>query len=296
MKYRIVGVGEVLWDIFPDGPRLGGAPANFTYHAGALGAEATLVSRVGKDRLGSDALNRLSQLGVTTGCVEVDPILPTGTVSVGLDSGGQPRFTIHENVAWDALVGSRSSRQAVGIADAICFGSLAQRSEIARKTIRALVAESPSASLRIFDVNLRQHFYSTETLEASLELANVLKVNETELPRLAELFSLAGDEQTQIRNLACRFGLRTIAYTRGGRGSCLYSDGGWSEHPGFPVKVVDTVGAGDAFTAAMTHGLLAGWDLHRINDMANQVATFVCSQSGAMPELPESIRAEFLGD
>jgi fructokinase len=293
MSFKVIGLGEVLWDLLPGGRQLGGAPANFAYHAGALGAEAQIISRVGNDPLGREALNQLAGLGIPTDCVEVDDSLPTGTVSVEVASDGQPHYQIHEHVAWEALRGEAVSRRAVAGADAVCFGSLAQRRESSRSTIRALVAAAPASALRIFDINLRQHYYSREVIEESLARANVLKVNDTELPRLAEMFQLAGDVRSQILQLGQRHRLHGVAYTRGGNGSLLYSEGRWSDHPGIPTKVVDTVGAGDSFTAAMTLGLLAGWDLDRVNEHANQLAAYVCSHPGGMPRLSASFREAF---
>jgi len=294
VKFKLVGIGEVLWDLLPDGRQMGGAPANFAYHACALGAEARIVSRVGRDEAGRELIRRLEQLGVPTDCVEEDPVAPTGTVTVQVAADGQPQFTIHENVAWDNISGEGAGRQAVAAADAVCFGTLAQRSETSRRTIRALIETMPAESLRILDVNLRQHFYSRDLIEQSLALANVLKVNETELPRLAEMFHLPGDERAQVAELARYFNLRVVAYTRGGRGSLLNAEGRWSEHPGIPTKVADTIGAGDSFTAALALGLLAGWPLDKVNQRASEVAAFVCSQPGGTPELPERLRKPFL--
>lgn len=289
MKYKLVGIGEVLWDLLPGGRQLGGAPANFAYHACALGAEARLISRVGKDADGAAIIERLGRLGISTECIEVDDDAPTGTVSVDVARDGQPKFTIDKDVAWDRIAGSERARRVAGGADALCFGTLAQRCETSRGTIQGLVAMAPRESWRILDVNLRERFYSREVVEQSLALANVLKLNESELPPLAEMFGCAGDERERIAQLAKRFGLRVIACTRGGNGSVLLADGRWSEHPGVPVKVVDTVGAGDAFTAAMAVGLLAGWELSAINRRANEVAAYVASRSGATPKLPEML-------
>lgn len=293
MKHKLVGIGEVLWDLLPGGKQLGGAPANFTYHAGALGADARLVSRVGDDDAGRELTQRLDKLGVPISCIEIDRDAPTGTVSVELAADGQPHFIIHENVAWDRISGEGESRLAVAAADAVCFGTLAQRSKISRGTIRTLLKTMPSESLRILDVNLRQHFYSREIIEGSLALANVLKVNELELPRLAEIFGLAGDAHAQLSQLASRHKLHAVAYTRGSKGSLLLANGRWSDHPGVPARVVDTVGAGDAFTAAMTLGLLADRDIDTINHRANQVAAYVASCAGGTPELPQELRSAF---
>lgn len=294
MNFKLVGIGEVLWDLLPDGKQLGGAPANFAYHACALGSEARIISRVGRDANGRALLERLAQLGVPTDCVEIDPDAPTGTVSVQIAPDGQPHFTIHENVAWDHLAGEANAARAVAEADAICFGTLAQRGERSRKTIGRLLAGAPAESLRILDVNLRQEFYSRDIIEQSLARANVLKVNDAELPRLAEMFGISGDAREQLSQLAARHHLRVVACTRGAHGSLLLANGRWSDHPGVPTRVADTVGAGDAFTAAMTLGLLAGWDLDEINRRANDVAAYVASCAGATPELPEQLRAPFL--
>lgn len=290
---RCLGIGEVLWDMLPAGRQLGGAPANFAYHAHALGADALVVSRVGNDAPGQEILDRLRGLGLPTDGVGVDPAAATGTVSVTLSADGQPTFTIHEDVAWDRLTVEPRALAMARAADVVCFGSLAQRSEASRQSIRELVAATPADALRVFDINLRQQFYSLEVVEASLQLASVLKINDAELPVVAGLLNLPGGPRAQMTELARRYGLRAVACTRGGRGSWLLADGRWSEHPGTPVQVVDSVGAGDAFTAAMTLGLLAGWDLDRVNEQANQVAACVCGQAGATPDLPAPLRAAF---
>ena len=296
MSRKVVGLGELLWDMLPGGRQLGGAPANFAYHAGALGAEACVISRVGRDADGHGLVARLAQLGIGTACIEEDPVAPTSTVTVSLGADGQPAYTIHENVAWDALAGETAARQAVVTADAVYFGTLAQRSETSRRTIRTLLGLAPKTSLRIFDVNLRQHYYSRAIIEESLALADVLKLNETELPQLAAMFRLSGDERAQVDALARRFALRVVAYTRGGRGSLLRAAGEWSEHAGLPTIVADTVGAGDSFTAGLALGLLAGWPLDTVNARATALAAYVCSQPGATPPLPEPLRAPFLAE
>ena len=289
---RILAVGEILWDLLPAGRQLGGAPANFAYHAHALGADVRLVSRVGNDPLGLEILDRLHMLGVSTDYVAVDATAPTGTVSVELSADGQPRFTIHEDVAWDRISAGEGSLELAGRVQAVCFGSLAQRREPSRGSIRRLVAATPVEALRVFDINIRQHFYSAELIEASLRLANVLKLNDQELPLLAAIFGLRGDARGQLAALAQRFDLCAIALTRGAAGSRLLADGIWSEHPGLPAKVADTVGAGDAFTAALTLGLLAGWPLDAVNRRANEIAAYVCSQPGATPILPDALRLD----
>jgi fructokinase len=272
---------------------LGGAPANFAYHARALGARAAVISRIGSDALGEDILRRFEVLGLPQALLQRDDTAPTGTVTVHLDSQGVPQFTIQEDVAWDRLTVTDAALAAVAESDAVCFGSLAQRCEPARQAIRQLVGAVRPGGFRVFDINLRQHFHSPEIIERSLDLANVLKLNDTELPVLAGLFGLGGPVRAQLEQLAVRFALEVVALTCGARGSRLLGPDGWSEHPGLPVEVRDTVGAGDAFTAAMVLGLLKGWPLDRLNEHANAVACHVCSCAGATPPLPEALTSAF---
>jgi fructokinase len=232
-------------------------------------------------------------LGVLTDCIEIDSEAPTGTVTVQVSPSGQPRYTIQENVAWDRLAGEANARRAIQEADAVCFGTLAQRSETSRKAIEMLVGLTRPDALRVFDVNLRQHYYSPERIESSLHKSNVLKVNDGELPEIAAFFGIGGNVTRQMEELANRFELRTVACTRGEDGSVLLSGGRWSEHPGIPAKVVDTVGAGDSFTAAMVLGLLAGWDLDLVNERANRVAAWVASHPGATPPFSNELRSMF---
>jgi fructokinase len=294
MTYRILSIGEVLWDLLPSGRVLGGAPANFAVHALAMGAQGRLLSRVGSDALGTEILSRLSSRGMDTSLIQIDSTLATGTVAVNLDQGGQPHYTIHENVAWDALAFAQAGREAAAVADAVCFGTLGQRSAASREAIQRSVAASPPQALRVFDINLRQSFYSRQIIETSLGLANILKLNEAELPVLAEMFALAGSTREQMAQLADRFQLRAVAFTRGERGSCLLVNQEFSDHPGTPTVVQDAVGAGDAFTAALVMGLLAGWPLQIIHDRAIQLATYVCSQIGPTPMLPDRMMRQAL--
>lgn len=293
MSKRIIGMGEVLWDLLPAGKQLGGAPANVALHARALGADAALVSRVGDDEAGRDILRRLDDQGLPGALVQTDPSAPTGTVTVELRGKGIPHYTIHEGVAWDRIAATPEALAAVAGADAVCFGSLAQRHPVSRAAIRKLVGHSPESALRVFDINLRQHYFTPETLDASLQLANVLKLNDAELPLLAGQCGLTGAVENQLEALAARFGLKVIAFTRGAQGSLLWQEGRRSERRGPDVKVVDTVGAGDSFTATMVMGLLRGMDLDETNERANAVASFVCSQPGATPPLPQEFRQPF---
>jgi len=291
MSVRLVGVGEVLWDMLPSGRQMGGAPANLTCHARALGAEATLVSRIGSDSLGKEILRRLEGLGVATDAVGVDPRLPTATVSVELSADGQPRFTIRPDVAWDAIEASEPALRAAGQCDAICFGTLALRSKPSRQAIFQIIDRAPRNALRVLDINLRPPFVEKEIISQALAHADVLKLNDEELSVLARMFGLAEQSMTgRLSELAARFSLRLIALTRGAAGSVLWpAEGRPSEHPGFKVNVVDAVGAGDSFTAAMILGYFRGWDLDNINERANKVAAFVCSHPGATPALPSEL-------
>ncbi len=295
----ILGIGELLWDILPDGPRLGGAPANFTVMAGRLGNHAAILSRIGRDDLGRQALDRLEPMPVDTSSIEVDPTHETGRVTVGFVSGN-PQYTIHEPAAWDFLELSDEWVRLAERADAICFGSLAQRSDESRQTIQTLAAQTSAACIRVFDVNLRAPFYSGEVIQESLELATVLKMSDEELPQVLSLLDLKAEDDLESDRL--RLGadrllaefptLELVAITRGSRGSLLVRRDAWNEHPGFPVKVADQIGAGDAFTAAMTHYLLRGADLETLNDAGNRWGSWVASQAGAMPALPESLRSQ----
>jgi fructokinase len=287
MSCNVVGVGEILWDILPSGKQMGGAPANFAFHARALGARSRVISRVGQDPLGTEILQRLRALGLPTMDIQIDPSAPTGTVSVELSSDGQPRFTIHENVAWDRLALEKGALAAVADADVVAFGTLGQRREPARSTIQSLLAAVRPGAWRILDLNLRQHFFSREVITTSLRLSNIVKFNDTELPVLAELLGLRGKVRDQIEQLAKQHAQRLVCLTRGAQGSLLYSEGQWADDPGQPVVVKDTVGAGDAFTAALALGMLAGKPLDAINRRANQVAQYVCTCEGATPPLPE---------
>jgi fructokinase len=298
-QHLILGIGELLWDILPDGPRLGGAPANFAVMAGRLGNHAVILSRIGRDDLGRQAINHLDPMPVDTSCLEVDPVHETGKVTVSF-ADGQPQYTIHHPAAWDFLELSDEWVKLAERADAICFGSLAQRSLQSRQTIQTLTAQTSDTCIRVFDVNLRAPFYSGEVIQESLELATVLKLSDEELPQLLNLLGLPENgtpERDRLllgaERLLSEFpALSMVAITRGSGGSLLVCREDWSEHPGFPIKVADTVGAGDAYTAAMTHYLLRGADLVTLNEAGNRWGAWVASQSGAMPALPEKVRTE----
>ena len=290
MALEVLAVGEVLWDLLPEGRQLGGAPGNFTYHCRSLGADARLATRVGDDPLGREVLRRFRDLGLPVEAVQVDADRPTGTVEVAIDAGGQPRYTILPDVAWDRIEATDVALRLASRADAVCFGTLAQRSEVSRRSIRALVAAAKPGAIRLLDANFRPPFVDPTVVAESLEIADALKLNDEELPAIAAMLGLPTGVREAMSALAERFGLSMIALTRGPGGSLILADGGWSDAPGVEARVVDTVGAGDAFTAALVVGRLLGRSLVEINRRANEVAAFVCSRPGGTPELPESLR------
>jgi fructokinase len=293
----VLGVGELLWDVFPDGRRiLGGAPANFAYHAGTLGAHAVAVSAIGSDPLGRELIANFARIGMATDGLAVLPDRMTGTVSVSLDAAGKPTYIIHEGVAWDALPWSDGMARLAAGADVIGFGSLAQRSATSRDTIRRLLASARPDCLKVFDLNLRQQYFSRDVVAESLTAANVLKLNDEELPVVARLLGLPQTEDDALSILMARYDLSMVALTRGSHGSLLLSRQARHEYPGCPAQVVDTVGAGDAFTAALAIGLHQGLALDAINAAANRLAAHVCAQAGATPPLPPSWRGKSLAD
>lgn len=286
----IVGLGEILWDLLPEGRQLGGAPANFAYHAHALGAQAFPVSCVGNDEPGREILERLEQLELPPRYVSIDPDHPTGTVDVAIDEKGHPRFTIHEEVAWDYIPQTRSLEALAARTDAVAFGTLAQRGRVSRTTIRAFLSATRETCLRIFDVNLRQAFYREEIVRTLLTTCDVVKLNDEELPVIRDMLDVETDLSAGLASLVERYKLRLAVLTRGEHGSILRSAEGESVHPGVQVNVVDTVGAGDAFTAAVAIGMLHGRDQEWIQQFATEVASFVCTQAGATPPLPDELR------
>jgi len=297
-QHLILGLGELLWDVLPEGPRLGGAPSNFAVMAGRLGDHAAILSRIGRDDLGRQAVDVLDLAPVDSSHLQVDTNHATGRVTVMLESG-QPRFTIHEPAAWDFLELTDEWVSLAERADAICFGSLAQRCIESRQTIQTLAAQTSSRCVRLFDVNLRAPFYSGEVIQESLELATVMKMSDAEAPLVLGLLGLpaaGGSPSEQLRVGAERLleefpTLGMVAVTRGGQGSLLVTREEWHEHPGFPVKVADTVGAGDAFTAALAHSLLRGADLETLNKAGNLWGSWVASLAGGMPAVPDEILA-----
>jgi fructokinase len=295
MNFNIVGVGEVLWDLLPTGPLLGGAPANFAYHAHALGAQVHFITRVGNDDDGREIIRRFQAMGLSDATVQIDDTAQTGVTKVELSGDGLAHFTVLENVAWDYIAATPDALAAASAADAFCFGTLAQRCERSRQTIQQLTAAAPSTALRVLDINFRQQSFAPGVIENSLQAASVLKLNDDELPRLAAMLGLKGSTRENIERLAETFDLQLVALTRGPQGSLLFDRKGkrWSDCASRPVKVVDTVGAGDSFTAALVLGLLHKMDLDEINFIANEVARYVCSQAGGTPTLPPEFASRF---
>ena len=289
--YSILGIGELLWDMLPEGPQLGGAPANYTVMAGRLGNKATVISRIGQDALGEQALEVLRPFPVDCSQLQMDAIQQTGKVTVAFENG-QPGYTILQPAAWDFFELTDTWLNAAAQADAVCFGSLAQRSASSRKTIHALVKATRPDCQRIFDVNLRSPFYSGEVVRESLALATVMKMNDAEVPVVLDLLGLPAEGSLREgANLLLREfdGLSLVAITCGGEGSLLVSHSEWHHHPGVPTRVADTIGAGDAFTAAMTTYLLRGAPLPVLNEAGNRWGSFVASQHGAMPAIDAEI-------
>jgi len=290
---RVVALGEILWDIFPQGPRLGGAPANFACHVAALGGDARLVSGLGNDDLGKEAAQLLKQHRVNIDLVLRTSAFPTGTVQVNVDEQGHPSYEFGTDQAWDHLEWTDQLAQLAHHLDAVCFGTLGQRAEQSQLTIQRFVAATESSALRILDINLRPPFYEDAVIDQSLNLANVLKLNDDELDTLSPMYDLHGTPTDKLRQLALRFDLQLVAMTRGRRGAILMRGGEISDHAGLDVDVDDTVGAGDSFTAALTMGLLSKATLPKINQHACEIAAFVCSQPGATPKLPEELTRTF---
>ena len=292
---RVVGLGEALWDLLPGGKQIGGAPLNFAYISFLLGEQAAIASRIGTDPLGDELEHELSARGIEIGGLQRDTSLPTGTVNVMISADGQPQYEIGRPVAWDALESTSDWEELARQADTVCFGTLAQRSEQSRRAMAAFLAATRGECVRIFDLNLRPPFYSRDTVLDSIRLATIVKCNEKELAEVSSLTGLpVGVSPQDLATFASQLGVELICVTRGERGSLLATPQQVVEHPGFPVKVVDTVGAGDAFAAAVARcwGLRVG--LERTSVVANLWAGWVASQHGAMPLIDEVVRRQML--
>ncbi|WP_319541645.1 carbohydrate kinase [uncultured Pseudodesulfovibrio sp.] len=284
-----VGLGEILWDVLPDKRMLGGAPANFAYHINALGGEGVPVSCVGDDDLGREALSLLVMRGLNTDAIVVNGEHPTGIVDAHVDAQGVATYVFPDNVAWDFLSLNEAALALAAKTRAVCFGTLAQRSEISRKAIRQFL-DAASGALKVYDINLRQNFYTTEIISQSLDLADVLKINDDELALVTRMLSLPEGEREALETLMFQHSLKMGVLTRGEKGSLIVSPDGFSDLSGQPNEIMDTIGAGDSFTAALVLAYLDGQSLDEMNRYATRVAAYVCGCPGAMPKMPESYR------
>ncbi len=289
-KYKIAGLGEVLWDVHESRKTFGGAPANCACHCSELGAVAYVISCVGEDELGEKGKDFLSSCGVNIDGIAVSEKFRTGIVNVELDSEGKPEYEILENVAWDYIPFNGEMAKIAGQLDAVCFGTLSQRNDISKKSIEKFLDATSADCLRVFDINIRQNYYSDEVILSSLKRASALKINDEELPLLTNLLKITGSEEEQLKALLKMFDLKLAILTYGSKGALMVTkDEASFEIPPKPEKVLSTVGAGDSFTATAIIGFLSKNELSKINKHANAVASFVCTQMGAVPNLPESI-------
>ncbi len=290
MKPLVAGLGELLWDVVGADETLGGAPVNFVYHAAQLGASALAISSIGDDLRGRRAISHLADHGVVTDHLTVVEGVPTGYVQASVDTNGVADYLFPDDVAWDRLTIEPATEELAPRLKAICFGSLAQRSHHSRAAIHRFLTSLPESVLKIFDLNIRQNFYSEEIIRDSLTQADILKLNDDEIDLLGRLDDLEGSPEQRLTILVERYGLTLGVLTRGDLGSVLVSSTTVSDHPGFQAEVVDTIGAGDSFTAVIAMGMLKGYPLEKINEHANRVASHVCSRRGAMVVLPEELR------
>ncbi len=288
----VIGLGELLWDVFPDSRRPGGAPSNVAFQISQLGLDGVVASRVGSDAWGDELLEFLSNKGLDTSLVQRDATHETGRVTVDVSDGGHPDYVIHENAAWDFLEPTPELLSVAGRAAAVCFGTLAQRSDVSRKTIHRVLDACPDDCLIVYDVNLRQEWYEQEWVERSLERANILKLNREEVEVLGDLLDIATDDlEGFARDLHEHHGIDLLCITRAENGCWLWDSWEAVDVPGRPVDVVDAVGAGDAFSAALIASRFWKWPLRQSAEFANAVGGLVASQSGAMPTLSDEFAA-----
>lgn len=287
-KNLVVGIGEALWDVLPDGKKLGGAPANFAYHAGQLGMDTIAISALGDDELGNETVMALEEKNLGYLMPRVD--FPTGTVMVELDDEGVPTYDIKENVAWDNIPLTDDMKEVARTARAVCWGALAQRSEVSRQSIYEFIRLTPRDCLRVFDINLRQNFYTKEIIQESLRLCNVLKINDEELVTMGRLFGYAGlDMEDKCWLILGKYNLDMLVLTCGVNGSYVFTSGLMSFQETPKVTVADTVGAGDSFSGAFCASVLQGKNVAEAHKNAVEVSAFVCTQNGAMPVLPREL-------
>lgn len=284
----IVGLGEILWDVFPNGKVLGGAPANFAYHVSQFGFDGRAISAIGNDELGDEIIENLNKKELKY-IVEKTPF-PTGTVQVTLSGNGIPQYEITQNVAWDNIPFTPEMEDLARKTKTVCFGSLAQRNQASRLTINKFLDLVPCDAFKIFDINLRQHFYSQELINHSLTRCNILKINDDEVILVAKLFDWVGLSEMEIcKKLLQNYTLKMVVLTKGTEGSYVITEDETSFKPTPLVKVADTVGAGDSFTAGFVASLLKGKSISEAHEIAVKVSAFVCTQHGAMPVLPDNI-------
>lgn len=291
-NFTIAGIGELLWDIFENEKKLGGAPANFAYHVSALGHNGIIISRIGNDKIGREAIDFLGELNLNTGYIQIDSNKPTGTVVVEMDDNNQPDYIIKEDVAWDFLEWNKKINDILLSIDAICFGTLAQRNEITRQTILKFLKMANNKAVKILDINLRQNFYNEQIISKSLKLADILKLNTGELEVLSKMHQINQkySEKDLCKFLIDKYGLNLICLTKGEEGSLIINENSYHESPAFPYEVVDRVGAGDSFTAAMIIQYLKGSALSDISEYANKLASWVTSKKGGTPVYDSEIK------
>lgn len=285
---RIVGFGEALWDVFPEGRKIGGAPANFAYHVAQWGLDSCAVSAIGNDELGDDIVRKFDENGLNYRLERVD--FPTGTVQVTLDENKVPSYNIMEGVAWDNIPMTPDLEALARDCRAVCFGSLAQRSAVSRATINAFIDMMPEDSLKIFDINLRQHYYTEEIICDSMKKADILKINDEEILVVAQLLDVTEESEREIcKVLLDKFDLRMVILTCGDRGSYVLTrdESSWVDTP--KVSVVSTVGAGDSFTGTFIASILLGKTLRQAHEAAVKVSAYVCTCQGAMPAIPKDL-------
>ena len=287
-KRMIVGLGEALWDVLPEGKKLGGAPANFAYHTGQFGLDTLAISALGEDRLGDETIAAIEEQGLNYMMPRVP--YPTGTVQVTLDDEGIPAYDIKENVAWDNIPFTDEMKAVAQNCRAVCFGSLAQRNVVSRGTIKKFLSATPDDCMKIFDINLRQNFYTKEVIDDSLHLCNVLKINDEELVVIGRMFGYPGlDMQDKCWLLLGKYNLDILVLTCGVNGSYVFTPGSMSFYETPKVEVADTVGAGDSFTGTFCACVLKGKSVADAHRIAVDASAFVCTQKGAMPKLPDTI-------
>ena len=289
MSKFVIGIGEALWDMLPEGKKLGGAPANFAYHASQFGLEGLAVSAIGQDKLGEEIVEALEEHHLPYHLDRVE--YPTGTVQVSLDSRGVPQYEIKTGVAWDNIPYTKELAELAKQCQAVCFGSLAQRSPVSRESIGLFLDAVPEDCLKVFDINPRQDFYNKDVLEASFRRCDILKINDEELVVMARLFNLPGLAlEEKCRYLIKEYQLKMLILTCGVNGSYVFYEGGMSFLDTPKVQVADTVGAGDSFTGAFVGSLLTGKPVTEAHETAVKVSAFVCTQSGAMPIVPDNLK------